>query len=269
MPSPFPGMDPFIEAQEWTDFHSRYINILSDQLTPDLRPRFTTRIERRVYVESVGDKQSIVPDVTITNSQRDTGPADSGFGSSPASSVATTIAPVECPLVMPVEHRESYLVIRNRQDQRVVTVIELLSPANKRSGTGRDVYLEKRSEVLASRTNLIELDFLRGGQRMPMAAPLPTGEYFAIVCRRGRVIADVYAWPLAHRLPVIPVPLDRDVAEVPLDLQQAFETTFERAAYLDTLRYSEPLSPPLSDEQQLWFSKQIKQASLDDVPKSI
>lgn len=198
MPSPFPGMDPFIEAQEWTDFHSRFINVLSDQLTPGLRPRFTTRIERRVYVE----------------------------------------------------HRESYLVIRNRQDQRVVTVIELLSPANKRPGTGRDVYLEKRSEVLASRTNLIELDFLRGGRRMPMAASLPAGDYFALVCRRGRVNADVYAWPLAHRLPVIPVPLDREVAEVPLDLQLAFETTFERAAYEDTLQYAEALTPPLSPDLQ-------------------
>lgn len=255
MPSPFPGMDPFIEAQEWTDFHARFINALSDRLTPGLRPRYTTRIERRVYVESVGDKQSIVPDVTITASQRETNPLGSGFESSLGSNVATSIAPVECPLAMPLEHRESYLVIRNRENQRVVTVIELLSPANKRSGTGRDVYLEKRSEVLASRTNLIELDFLRTGQRMPMAAPLPTGDYFALVCRRGRINADVYAWPLAHKLPVIPVPLDRDVAEVPLDLQQVFETTFERAAYEDTLRYSDPLTPPLSEHQQVWLPK--------------
>lgn len=246
MPSPFPGMDPYIEAQEWTDFHARFISVLGEILAGDLRPHYTARIERRVYVESGGAKESIVPDITIVQSAGSTSsPGKTRLSGSPIA----TIEPVVCPLPQPVEHRESFLVIRNRETQRVVTVIELLSPANKRPGPGRDLYLEKRMEVLASRTNLIELDLLRGGQRMPMAGPLPPGDYFALVCRSRRTDADVYAWRLEQRLPVIPIPLDQGVADVALDLQKAFDLTFDRAAYTDTLNYNEPLTPPLTDQE--------------------
>lgn len=252
MPSPFPGMDPYLEAQESTDFHSRFVSALSDELMPGLRPRYTARIERRVYVESIADSKSIVPDVLVVES----GTAASDSQSRQLSSLAA-IAPIACPLPIRVEHRETYLVIRDREDQRVVTVIELLSPGNKRAGKGRDVYLEKRTEVLASRTNLVELDLLRGGQRLPMAAPLPPGDYYALVCRSGRASADVYAWSLEHPLPVIPVPLDKSVPDVPLELQRAFQLTYDRAAYQDTVRYSVPLSPPLSEDQSRWLKSVI------------
>lgn len=258
MPSLFPGMDPFIEVQEWTDFHSRFIAILGEQLTVRLRPRYTARIERRVYVESVGDKELFVPDLTVVDTGKKT--FESGAESQSAMQVAT-VEPIVCPLPQPVEHRESYLIIRNREDERVVTVIELLSSANKRMGPGRDLYLEKRTEVLLSRTNLIELDLLRGGRRMPMAAPLPKGDYFALVCRSGQRNADVYAWTLAHRLPVIPIPLDRNVADVQLDLQKSFDLTFERAAYGDTLRYSELLSPPLTESELKWLDARRNESS--------
>lgn len=247
MPSPFPGMDPFIEAQEWTDFHARFISVLGELLAIEIRPRYTARIERRVYVESLGSKDSIVPDITIVQ-WSDSADSNSGGPLAPASSAAT-IEPVVCPLPQPIEHRESFLVIRNRENQRVVTVIELLSPANKRPGPGRDLYLENRMEVLGARTNLIELDLLRSGQRMPMAGPLPPGDYYALVCRSRRTNADVYAWRLEHRLPTIPIPLDQGVAEVTLDLQKAFDLTFDRAAYNDTLNYNEPLTPPLSERE--------------------
>jgi hypothetical protein len=248
MPSPFPGMDPYIEAQEWTDFYAAYMAVLREDLTRELRPNYTARIERRVYVESLGAKETIVPDITIVE-WTGSAAAPSGVSVAPASPTAT-IEPVVCPLPQPIEHRESFLVIRNRETQRVVTVIELLSPANKRPGPGRDLYLEKRMEVLASRTNLIELDLLRGGQRLPMAAPLPPGDYLALVCRSRRTSADVYAWRLEHRLPTIPIPLDQGVADVPLDLQLAFDKTFDRAAYNDTLNYTEPLTPELSEQER-------------------
>lgn len=135
MPSVFPGMDPFIEGDEWEDFHANIIVGISDALVPFLRPNYLVRIERRVYREPVG-----------------------------------------CTLPGPVEVREKYLVIRKLHSAEVVTVIEVLSPSNKRAGSeGREEYLAKREEVLQSRTNLVELDLLRGGARLPTLEPPPEG----------------------------------------------------------------------------------------------
>jgi len=93
-------------------------------------------------------------------------------------------------------------VLRDRETLRIVTLIELLSPTNKRAGgDGREQYLDKREEIIQSRTNLVELDLLRGGQRLPMQGDLPRADYYALV-RRGwrRRRAAVYAWTLQQRL---------------------------------------------------------------------
>ena len=115
MPSPFPGMDPFIESQRWTSFHDRFIVSLGDALVPQVRPRYVVDVGERVYLE-----------------------------------------------------REIFLTLRDRASNEVVTVIEVLSPSNKRPGSdGRKEYLEKRNQVLMSTAHLIELDLLRGGERLP------------------------------------------------------------------------------------------------------
>src|SRR5688500_10610589 len=118
------------------------------------------------------------------------------------------VQPVECRLPMPQERRETFLVIRERETMEIVTVIETLSPANKRaSSDGREQYLAKREEILRSRTNLVEIDLLRGGKRLP-AQGMPTGDYYALVSRgHKRPRTDVYAWSIRQPLPEIPIPL--------------------------------------------------------------
>jgi hypothetical protein len=126
-----------------------------------------------------------------------------------------------------VERREAFLTIRERESMKVVTVIEFLSPANKRRGSdGRREYLQKREQVLSSDTHLVELDLLRGGQRLPTVDPLPETDFSVFVCRaQRRYQAEVYAWGLRQPLPRIPIPLAGNDPDVEVDLQAVFTAT--------------------------------------------
>jgi hypothetical protein len=252
MPSPFPGMDPFLESQEWDDFHARFNLAISDALGPVVKPRYLVRVERRVYIEHPSDLEAEtklrVGDVAIVT----------GDAASPAIGIDGGVAvakPVVCNLSLPEERRETYLVIRDRELQMVVTVIETLSPANKRrGGDGWREYLMKRDQVLASPSHLVEIDLLRGGARLPMKDPLPPGDYYAIVSRaERRPRADVYPWTLEVPMPTISIPLLPEDDYVPLNLQQVFETVYDRAAYDLSLDYGSDLTPPLSSKSRRWL----------------
>jgi hypothetical protein len=252
MPSPFPGVDPYIENQEWQDFHTRFNTVLSELLASRLEPRYVVRVERRVYVEHPTRSEGEVrwADVAVLSSSGAT-----AMKPSTASGAAASVAsPVECLLPMPEERREAYLVIRERETMEVVTVIETLSPANKQAGgDGREQYLAKRDLVLESRSHLVELDLLRGGLRLPTVSGLPPGDYYAIVSRRRRrPRAEVYAWGIRQPLPMIPVPLREGDEDVELELQTAFTTVYDRARYHLSIDYSAALEPPLTEADQSW-----------------
>jgi len=156
---------------------------------------------------------------------------------------------VECELPMPVERRETYLSIRDRETMQVVTVIELLSPSNKRqNGDGRREYLTKREEILASSSHLVELDLLRGGVRLPVVGSLPPGDYYAIVSRANRrPRCEVYVWTLRDPLPAIRIPLKPCDPDAIVPLQEVFETVCQHARYGLSINYAAELEPPLSD----------------------
>jgi len=254
-------MDPFIEAQEWNDFHGRLNAQIADELQESLRPNYLVRIERRVYVEnpreSDFDTQLRVADVAVTASNFKSGrSADSAAG-------VTLLEPVACEIAIAQEHRESYLEIRDAEHRRVITVIETLSPSNKRKNSdGWQEYLKKRTEVLRSPAHLVELDLLRGGTRMPIIPrpQKPVGDYRALISRENRrPRLAVYAWPMMHRLPTIPIPLIGSDENVDLDLQRAFATVYERAAYELSLDYAAELDPPLADDVKAWLREQTPQ----------
>lgn len=258
MPSPLPGMDPFIESQRWADFHTSIITALRDALVPGVRPKYTVDVEERVYVERDPDDpvMAIRPDAAVV----DTGRAVScGSGK-----MATAVAPVECMIPMPEEVREVYLTIRRKDGRKIVTVIEVLSPANKRPGAnGFAQYLEKRDKVLASSASLVELDLLRGGRRMPLVGKLPPADYRAAVsrsCRRPR--AEAYLWSLHQPLPILPIPLVEPDADVPLDLQAIFNQVYDRAGYDYSLNYTLALEPPLEAKRAKWIADILQSAGL-------
>ena len=161
----------------------------------------------------------------------------------------------------PQEQRETYLVIREQRTLEIITIIETLSPANKRASIdGREQYLENREEILRSRTNLVELDLLRGGKRLPVIAP-PAGDYFAII-RRGHHRsrrADVFHWNLRQPLPEIKIPLKEGEPEVPLNLHQVFTTVYDRARYQLSLDYTAQLKLPLADQDLAWVAEVTRQ----------
>ena len=132
-------------------------------------------------------------------------------------------------------------------------MIELLSPTNKTPGDGWSEYLVKRSNIFATFAHLVEIDLLRCGQRLPTREPLTAADFYAFVCRRQRLSqVEVYGWTLRDRLPVIPIPLAGDDPDVPLDLQAAFTTTYDRAGYDYALDYHSPVEPPLEASLAEW-----------------
>jgi hypothetical protein len=160
---------------------------------------------------------------------------------------------------MPEQRRETRVVLRDRETMDVVTVLETLSPANKRSGgDGRREYLRKREEILESRTHLVELDLLRGGERLPTVGPLPPGDYYAIVSRaERRPRAQLYGWTLRQQLPPIPVPLKQGDPDAILELQEVFTIVYDRARYDLSLDYTAGLAPPLDDAAAAWVGERL------------
>jgi hypothetical protein len=256
MPSPFPGMDPFIEDQKWKGFHTRLITALGDALTPQVRPKYIVDVEEYVYLEQASDEwlPPIAPDVAVAESGRDELESSQG-----GTATVVTIAPVVRTLPMPKRRRQPFLAIRTKESQDVITTIEVLSPWNKAPGEGRREYLLKRQNVFATPAHLVELDLLRGGQRLPTVEPLPPGDYFAFVCRKERLPkVDVYSWSLRNRFPAIPVPLAEGDPDAVLDLPTIFTTTYDRAGYDYALDYGRTLEPPLSEADAEWVRQVLK-----------
>lgn len=229
-------MDPYIEAQAWRDFHAEMITGIRAALTPLLTPKYAARIEERIYIdEEVAAPQTRYPDIAIETAQPDAPHAGVG--------VAAAIQPALLSVPMTAEYRERFLEIRLLPNRQLVTVIELLSPTNKRANSvGRRAYLRKRRQVLNARVNLVEIDLVLQGERMPTNEPLPEGDYFALVARGQQLpIVEVYAWKLGQPLPTIPIPLLPDDPDAPLDLQAVYESVYQRARYDVQLDFSQPL----------------------------
>lgn len=243
MPSPFPGMDPFIESQRWESFHHQMISVIAEFLVPKVRPKYFAMPEERVYVqwEDGEPYRAIQPDVAVVRGEQ----PESDIVSE---AVVGVIEPTTVALAVPETIRDSYLTIRDARDEHVVTVIEVLSPTNKRIGAeARAEYLLKRHQILVSSTNLVEIDLLRGGGRLPTSDPMPPGDYYALICRSDHHYqADVYGWPMLHRLPKIPIPLAGGDPDVWLDLQAVFSTVYDRSGFDYALRYNQLPTPELN-----------------------
>ncbi len=243
MPSPFPGMDPFIEGQVWKGFHTSFIAVMSEMLVARLRPRYIVQIEDYVYLarEEEEPDRLLEPDLAVVEAT----PAPATQIGSAAGAVAT-LAPAMHTLHVPRRHRQKFLSIRDRQFRNVVTVIELLSPTNKTPGDGYSEYLVKRYNVSYTTAHVVEIDLLRGGQRIATREPLAPADFYAFICRTEQASTiEVYGWTLRNRLPVIPIPLAAGDPDVAMDLQAVFTTTYDRFGYDYVLDYQRPVEPPL------------------------
>lgn len=254
MPSPFPGMDPYLEDPAfWSDFHARFITYWSDALADMLPEHYEARIDEKVRLVEVAPagRKRIEPDVAVTRHEPSSSPAPAPVG-------VTTLEPVTIPLLVEEETHERYIEILHRPERTLVAVLELLSPANKEE-PGRSDYLAKRNALLRHRLHLIEVDLLIGGRRLPLERALPPGDYYALVSRGDRrPDCDVYSWRLHQRLPAIPIPLLPPDPDVWLDLAAVFATTYERGRYARSLAYASPPPVSLDDGTRHWVMERAR-----------
>ena len=248
-------MDPFVEGQIWKGFHSNFIAVLSEMLVARLRPRYIVQTEDYVYLARAGDDPDrlLEPDLAVVEAAA--APAIPIGG---AAGAAATLAPSMHTPHVPHRYRQKFLSIRDRQFRNVVTVIELLSPTNKTPGDGYSEYLVKRYNVSYTTAHLVEIDLLRGGQRLATREPLESADFYAFVSRTAEASTiEVYHWSLCDRLPAIPVPLSDGDADVLLDLQAAFTTTYDRYGYDYVLDYQLRIEPPLEPISGDWVQSII------------
>ncbi len=157
MKNPFPGLNPYLEMH-WSDVHVTLLGSIKEQLAERLPADLVVRVEEHLIVDADDGTRNYRADVAVEESWK----AGVAPGWSPNESRGDTV--IAEPTVVelnPEIHR--WLEIRDRGG-RIVTVIEVLSPANKREGQGRESYLAKQRDYLASSANLVEIDLLRGGR---------------------------------------------------------------------------------------------------------
>jgi hypothetical protein len=257
----FPGMDPYLEdARLWPGVHSRLIVYTADALRPQLGRRYVATIEERVYVE--GPDRQTRPDVSIRQQRPERTSASVAVLEMEADAPVIVRAPVE-----PIH--ETYIAILDlRAGQRVVTVLEVVSPTNKYSGPGRESYLAKQHEVLSSDVHLVEIDLLRTGPHVlavPEHLARSRGHYDYITCVNRSVglrdAYELYLRRLSDRLPRIRIPLADNDPDVPLDLQAVVAQTFDAGSYLDRIDYTHPCEPPLSADDWSWAQALIQEAA--------
>ena len=158
------------------------------------------------------------------------------------------------------EVRDTWIEIRRLPDERLVTAIEVLSPTNKGS-SGLTDYLDKRHRLRTQGVNLVEIDLLIAGRRLPMAKPLPPGDFFTIISRASKSeLGDVYAWSIQRPLPKIPIPLEDPDPDVFLDLAEVFALAYQRGRYARLINYNRPLDLPLHPQDKEWAEKVARES---------
>ncbi|MDW8234575.1 MAG: DUF4058 family protein [Roseiflexaceae bacterium] len=257
MQSPFPGMDPYLEAvTTWPDVYAGLISAMRRQLQPRLSPQYVAVIVPYTAFETIDVNLSrfLVPDIAIVERDQQ------------SSVTATTVAPAPVVGALEVESETRYsrLKVRTVGDETVVTAIELLSPANKRPGAdAADAYERKRREIIRSPIHLLEIDLLRGERRPSLATPWPPAPYVVMLSRADqRPRVEIWPIQLQEPLPVIPVPLRAPDPDVPLDLSAALNDAYAEGRYDLRIDYRNPPPPPLTPADEAWLNERLAAAGL-------
>jgi hypothetical protein len=246
MPSPFPGMDPYLERDGlFHEFHQRFIPRLAELLLPKIAPKYLATLDSHVYLhEFAADQRHLIGrfDVAVTHVGGELSVQ------SPGTATQSVLGTVPVPVL---EEVDSFVELRERDGMEVVTVIELLSLANKKSGSDREQYLGKRAKYLKSGVHLVEIDLLRRGPRMPQNG-LPPCDYTVMVSRaERRPSVELFPIRLRDRLPIIPIPLKVSDPDAKLDLQAVFDSVYDGAGYQYYIHKTPP-EPPFQDVDEEW-----------------
>jgi hypothetical protein len=246
-------MNPYIErASVWHDFHESFLPMAREILSAQVLPRYFIRIDEHIYLHELSAQE-----------RRLLGRGDLLVPALAPAALATAVAapPVPAPAEVGVPAFDtealSYLEVRDRDSNELVTVIELLSPTNKYAGPDREQYLAKARALQRRWVHFVEIDLLRGGPRMPWL-DMPPCDYCVVVSRwEQRPKAGFWPIHLRDRLPEIPIPLRQGDADARLDLQQALDRIYDAAGYAYHI-YNAPPEPALSPADAAWAEEIVK-----------
>src|SRR5579859_3766044 len=253
MPSPFPGMDPFLQGYLWPDVYTALANKIRQILAPRLRPRYVVRIEIYVVEDTAPESEIgiMYPDVEVMLSRPAVSPAPADR-SNLAVSTSATPAALTIPVLDPIDVRVPTIEIHDVARNQLVTCIEILSPVNKRE-PGLPIYRQKRQRLYHAGVHLLEIDLLRRGSR-PLAHPRVPETAYLIALTRAHS-GSTAIWPLTLRdsLPDVPIPLHPPDGDRVLELGAALAAIYDEAGYDLSIDYqAQPPPPPLSADDALW-----------------
>lgn len=256
MPTPFPGMDPYLESPAyWLGFHTTFLVYLRKEITALLPVGYYAEVEQHVWLEGDDneDREAFAyPDAFV---------AVGGEGSAVSGTTTPTMPTCEVTFAKPTKKKETkYIKIVDASHNRLVTVVELLSPANKTAGPGRLSYLAKRDEYILTGTHLVEIDLLRDGDRLPLGRPrLQQADYYAFVSRAEQYPrVAVWAFTVRDTLPILPIPLKPEHGDLPVPLRACLDNSYSDAGYQNRIDYSLPPDTPLRKSDSVWASKLLK-----------
>ncbi len=226
MASPFPGMDPYLENDSlWPSFHHHLVTCLYQILLPGLVDRYKARVGQRQYVTQQALFTSIITE----------------------------------------EHTEEFIEIRQRGENRVVTLVDVVSPANKTSACGRQAYLAKRQDCKAVNANLVEIDLVLQGQATLdySREGLPDWDYAVTVTRSTQPDRyEIYTATLQKRLPRFRLPLVSDDRDAVVDLHAAFSRAYDQGGFAALIDYARDPATALTDDDKKWLNALLKQKKL-------
>jgi hypothetical protein len=256
MPSPFPGMDPYLESPVyWQDFHSTFIGALREQIADVLPGQYFAKIEEElVLLEPGEDDRYARSDVLVGREGRSTKTSSTG---------GAAVAEIEPATLHNITNYDPethvYIEIRRLPTREVVTVVEVLSPTNKQ-GEGRGVYLDRRGQLLRREINVVDLDLLRAGKRIVLKEQLPPGHYYALVSRVDRKPeCQVYSRTIRQALPTIAIPLKSPDSDVRVNIGEAFRVAYQRGRYAQMVNYNEPApAAGLNGDEMEWVSQVVR-----------
>jgi len=254
--NPFPGMNPYLEQPRlWPGVHNGLIAALQSSLGPQLPPQYRMEINER-YELDVGisaereASRDIIPDLSVTTGRTISGSVLVKDPVEPSSGMlVSTPAPV----------RVTYLQVRQAPEDKVVTVVEVLSPTNKVPGSGRADYIRKREDILASPVNLVEIDLLRGGEPMPLTTPVPPCHYRILVSREwSRPSARLFPFMVWDAIPIFPIPLVEGDGAIEAEIGPLLAAMHHTARYNLVAKYDNPPpGPVLEAEYGKWAEERI------------
>ncbi len=254
MKSPFPGMDPYLEGYIWPDVHNELASAIRQLLAPRLAPKYVARINPYT-VDDVTPESEVgitYPDVAVLSKknmlQEPTVAYERATGSISSPDVVI-------PSIAAVPVRISVVEIRDVAKNRLITVIEILSPVNKKK-PGLDAYREKRMDLHRAGVHLVEIDLLRRGARPFVHPMMPKAHYIVTLMRAGSRKTEVWAFNVQDTLPILPIPLVAPDPDVPLDLKQALDLIYERGIYELSIDYQkDPPPPEFGEEERGWIER--------------